>query len=74
MPRICSTCEAFIYCSGKCASFSRAVYLPSSREITTDQAPAGYTPLRDKYRALLNRNVFRAVSLTRLMPPKFLLQ
>lgn len=74
MPRICSTCEAFIYYSGKCASFSRAVYLPSSRKITTDQAPAGYTSLRDKYRALLNRNVFRTVSLTRLMPREFLLQ
>lgn len=74
MPRICNTCEAFIYYSGKCASFSRAVYLPSSRKITTDQAPAGYTSLRDKYRALLNRNVFRAISLTRLMPRKFLLQ
>jgi len=71
MPRICDTREVFIYYSGKCASFSRAVYLPTSRKITADQAPAGYTSLRDKHRGLLSRNVLREVSLTRLMPRKF---
>lgn len=68
MPRICGTRKAFIYYSGKCTSFSRAVYLPTSRKITTDQAPASYTSLRDKHRGLLNRNVFREYP---LMPRKF---
>lgn len=50
----------------KYASFSRAVYLPTSCKITTDQAPAGYTSLRDKHWGFFNRNMFRKVSLTRL--------
>jgi len=56
----------------KYASFSRAVYLPTSCKITTDQAPAGYTSLRDKHRSFFNRNVFRKVS--RLILLKFWLK